>query len=196
MHACERWRAHGASRFFALPIHSRIYTANLARRPNKSFRALRHSLDIKDEIARRFVFWCPKRRFGGGAGGTYVCGNTATAENKFDTDWSGENAESTSWIVALVRSVNCMQLRCGVIFKFIDKLNFTKVISAGAAPTRGIQIVSTQGIIEVYETSHYRIAYEPFPSLAKPITGRFFKRKQMWPASFFRGCAKRPEPFN
>ena len=41
-------------------------------------------------------------------------------EQKFITDWSDENAAFTSWIILLVRSLDCVQLCCCLISKSVD----------------------------------------------------------------------------
>jgi len=57
-------------------------------------------------------------------GGTYVCGacDRVAVEQKFNRDWSTENAEFTPSVIVLVRSVNYVQLYCCSISKFIDIL--------------------------------------------------------------------------
>ena len=65
------------------------------------------------ETARRFVYliWCARGRFvtrtreGGGPGrnSRQLHCNRVAVEQKFNADWSGENAEFTPWIIALVR---------------------------------------------------------------------------------------------
>jgi len=47
-----------------------------------------------------------------------------SAEHKFNTQCTGENAQFTSWIAVLVRSVNSMQLCCCLISKFVDVLKW------------------------------------------------------------------------
>ena len=39
-------------------------------------------------------------------------------EQKFNTDWSGENAEFGYWLISLARRVNCTQLCCCSISMF------------------------------------------------------------------------------
>ena len=65
----------------------------------------------------------------------------------------------TSCIIALVRSVSCVQLCCCLISKFIATYPSLDVIAAPGGPrpsALGVRIASTKRTIEVYETSHYR----------------------------------------
>jgi len=79
-------------------------------------------------------------------------------EQKFNTDshCSDENAEFTSRIIVLIRSVNCMQLCCCPISKPVVKYIATSP-GGQQLSARGKRIVSTQEAIEVYETSHTTI---------------------------------------
>ena len=71
------------------------------------------------------------------------CGSCIEIEEKFNTGWSGENAAKfASCISALVRSMNCMQLRCCLISESFSKVGrHYKVIlffthTGSAAPLR------------------------------------------------------------
>ena len=114
----------------------------------------------------------------GGVGLGRCCDRVAVQQS--NTDWSGERARSVYVIyVKLIRanlrlestysistgllvSVNCVQLCCCLISKFIHII-VTPVVTCALAPpndphtsARGIQIVATQGTTSVHEASHCR----------------------------------------
>ena len=101
---------------------------------------------VAERSVRRLVylFWCPKGRFvystreGGGVGGIYICGAATVysswAEVSHRLAKSGENAEFTSWINALVRSVNCIQLCWRLVSMFIERLWRYQSLHAIAPP--------------------------------------------------------------
>jgi len=65
------------------------------------------------------------------AGRRRHCDRAAVEQNlrMSNADWSGENAEFTSWIVVSVRSLYCTQLSGCPISKFMDILKSVPVVS-------------------------------------------------------------------
>jgi len=87
------------------------------------------------------------------------CGRVAV-EQKFCTDWSGETAEFASYVICyivVIQCVNCMQLYCCLLSRFIDIIKWYTSLhdrQPRAPLHRYIWIVSTRRTVEVYETSH------------------------------------------
>jgi len=133
-------------------------------------------------LVKTALLWCPKGRF------IYrTCAELAVPAPysscaEVNTKRSGENAEFTFWIT-VVQSVNFIcNFVCRPRSMFVNILKWLKSFNSSvrwpAPPSRGIRIVSNQGIMDVYEISHHQ-----HPSGIAPLycSGTICSRRRSFP---------------